>query len=161
MSRRKVVKVFVQGSFDLMHYGHLKYLKKCKEHGDYLIVGVNTDRLYKKYKNKKPIIPYEYRKEVVRSLEFVDEVIPAPHFSPIKLLKKYDVDIFIIFDEWKDTKAEEIKFMKSKGAKAIVVSFPDKTLSSTDIKRNVLHNYLKGIELCPSCQKKIYKNLAR
>lgn len=137
-------KVFVQGSFDLFHYGHLKYLREAKKHGDYLVVGVNTDKLYSDYRRKKPIIPFEFRKEVVMAIDCVDEVIAASNFSPLDLLKEHNIDVFIIYDEWEGTKQKEMSYMKQAGGESVVVSFSNKTLSSSVIKQRVINNYLNG-----------------
>ena len=58
---------------DLLHYGHLRFLRKCRHHYDYLIVGVYTDELTMTYK-RKPIIPFKERIEMVGALRIVDEV---------------------------------------------------------------------------------------
>lgn len=152
-------KVFFQGSFDLFHFGHLVALEKAKEIanniGGKLIIGINTDELYKQYKQKEPVIPYEYRKKIIEALKCVDEVIPAPDFSPLKILQELDVDVYIICDEWKGTKVKEINYMKSKGGETIVLPyFP--TLSTTQIRERLLKNYADhNLEICPKCHQKL------
>lgn len=131
-----MVRVFVQGSFDIFHAGHLRFLEQAKAQGDYLIVGINTDRLYRQYKGKEPVVPFKYRKEVISGLKCVDEVIPASNFSPIKILKEYDIDVYVIYSDWKGTKMEEISYMKSKAGKVVILK-GRKILSSRDIKRKL------------------------
>lgn len=65
---------YVTGVFDLFHIGHLKLLKKCKERSHYLIVGVLTDELTTRDKQKTPFIPFEERFEIVKACRYVDRV---------------------------------------------------------------------------------------
>lgn len=153
MRRAKVV--FYQGSFDLLHYGHIRALERAKQEGTYLIVAVNTDRLYKKYKDKKPVIPYKFRVKMVRVIRCVDEVVPANGFSPLGLLKKFKPDVYIICKEWKKTKAKEIEYMKSIGGKSVVIPYL-KTISASQIRTKLIKNYLKhNLKYCAECHKKI------
>ena len=57
---------YTTGVFDLFHVGHLEILRKAKENCDYLIVGVSTDELVQEYKNKRPIITFEQRIEIIK-----------------------------------------------------------------------------------------------
>lgn len=68
---------YVPGVYDLFHIGHLNLIKRCKARCEYLIVGVLTDELVEFYKNKRPIIPYEERAEIIAALRYVDEVVPV------------------------------------------------------------------------------------
>ena len=65
---------YTTGVFDLFHIGHLNLLKNAKGLCDRLIVGVTTDEL--KYKNKRAVIPFDERVEIVRNISFVDAVVP-------------------------------------------------------------------------------------
>ncbi len=77
MGKPKTVnKVLVGGVFDILHYGHVYFLKSAKTLGDYLIVAIESDKNVKKLKGEsRPIHSEEQRKEVLESLKFVDEVI--------------------------------------------------------------------------------------
>ena len=66
---------YTTGVFDLFHVGHLEILRKAKENCDYLIVGVSTDELVQEYKNKRPIITFDQRIEIIKSIKYVDEVV--------------------------------------------------------------------------------------
>ena len=64
------MKIITYGTFDLFHEGHYNILKRAKELGDYLIVGVSTDELVQKSKNKTPIIPFEERVEILKAIKY-------------------------------------------------------------------------------------------
>ena len=115
MKTKKQKIVFFQGTFEILNYGHVKAFELCKTFGDTLIVGLNSDKLVKSYKHREPVIPYEQKKFILESIKWVDKVVPATHFSPMELLKKYDVDVYVIGYEWIESKALEIAYIKSKG----------------------------------------------
>ena len=83
--KRNVGYAFVVG--DLLHYGHLHFIKECKKHCDFLIVGVYTDELTMSYK-RKPVIPFEERIELFQSLKPVDLVVTVHNRSCTPMLKK-------------------------------------------------------------------------
>lgn len=73
--------VLVGGCFDLLHYGHLKFLKKAKAVGDFLIVALEPDEFIRKKKKRQPIHTQRQRAQILSSLRFVDLVILLPFFS--------------------------------------------------------------------------------
>jgi glycerol-3-phosphate cytidylyltransferase len=93
-------KVITYGTFDLLHIGHINLLRRAKELGDYLIVGLSTDE-FNLEKGKQSFQSYEYRKTMLESLRFVDEVIPEISWiqksSDIKI---NEIDTFVIGDDW-------------------------------------------------------------
>lgn len=64
------------GTFDLLHYGHINLLKRAKEYGDYLVVGLSTNEFNMQKKNKKYYFDYEKRKQLLEAIRYVDLVIP-------------------------------------------------------------------------------------
>ncbi|MDN5890511.1 MAG: adenylyltransferase/cytidyltransferase family protein [Yaniella sp.] len=93
--------VLTYGTFDLFHIGHLNILNRLKAKGDHLIVGVSTDG-FNALKGKKPIVPFEQRIEIVRSIRCVDEAIPEDNWEQKRQdIEKYDVDVFGIGDDWR------------------------------------------------------------
>ena len=86
--------VFTNGCFDILHRGHIEYLKKSKELGDKLIVGINSDTSVRMLKGSKRPINNQYdRKYMLESLEFVDEVHIFDEQTPYELIKRIDPDI--------------------------------------------------------------------
>jgi len=70
--------VFVTGVYDLFHYGHVRFLKKAKEMGDFLLVGVHTDEAVNKYKKRETVMKEQERLEVVQACRYVDKAILIP-----------------------------------------------------------------------------------
>ena len=93
--------VITYGTFDLFHVGHVRVLNRLKELGDRLIVGISTDE-FNAQKGKMALMPYADRKEVLESVRCVDLVIPETSWEQkIDDIKKYDVQIFGIGDDWR------------------------------------------------------------
>ena len=89
------------GTFDLYHIGHVNMLKKAKELGNFLIVGISSDNCNKE-KNKKSIISEEDRYNIVKSCKYVDEVFIEDSLDEKQqYVDKYDIDLFVIGDDWK------------------------------------------------------------
>ncbi len=78
--------VFTNGCFDIIHLGHIDYLEKAKNLGDFLVVGINTDASVKKIKPGRPVIDETSRYRVLAALHFVDLVIPFNDYTPIELI---------------------------------------------------------------------------
>ena len=95
-------KIITYGTFDLLHYGHINLLKRAKELGDYLIVGLSTDEFNSNMKNKKTYFSYEIRKKLLEAIRYVDLVIPENSWEQKKEdIKEFKVDTFVIGDDWK------------------------------------------------------------
>ncbi|XIF19631.1 MAG: glycerol-3-phosphate cytidylyltransferase [Acetilactobacillus jinshanensis] len=93
--------VITYGTFDLLHYGHVRLLKRARALGDYLIVGLSTDE-FNAVKGKRAYTPYKDRKYVLQAIEYVDKVIPEKDWGQkIHDVKKYHADIFVMGDDWK------------------------------------------------------------
>jgi glycerol-3-phosphate cytidylyltransferase len=92
--------VITYGTFDLFHHGHVLLLKRAKELGTKLIVGLSTDE-FNLTKGKNSVMSYEYRKLVLESCRYVDHVIPEETWSQkIGDIKKYNVNLFVMGDDW-------------------------------------------------------------
>ncbi|MEW6068910.1 MAG: D-glycero-beta-D-manno-heptose 1-phosphate adenylyltransferase [Nitrospirota bacterium] len=93
--------VFTNGCFDIIHIGHVRYLKEAKKLGDLLIVGLNSDRSVSAIKPNRPINPQEYRAEVLSSLEMVDYVTLFNEETPYELIKLLQPDVIVKGGDWK------------------------------------------------------------
>jgi len=96
---RKIV--FTNGCFDLIHTGHIKYLRQAKALGDILVIGLNSDASVSRIKPKRPINPQEQRAEVLSSLEMVDYVALFDEDTPYELIKFLKPDILVKGGDWK------------------------------------------------------------
>lgn len=92
---------YTTGVFDMFHIGHLNILKKAKEQCEYLIVGVSTDELVQKSKNKTPIIPFEERAQIIEAIKYVDKVVPQINKDKMAAYEKYKFDVMFVGDDWK------------------------------------------------------------
>ena len=90
---------YTSGVYDLFHIGHLNMLRNAKSLCDKLIVGVTTDELVA-YKNKKAVIPFTERMEIVRSVEYVDAVVAQEDMDKFKLWEKLKYDVMFVGDDW-------------------------------------------------------------
>ena len=87
----------------MFHIGHLNVLKNAKSQCDYLIVGVSTDELVQKEKNKTPVIPFVERCEIVSAIKYVDKVVPQTNKNKKEAWEKYHFDKMFVGDDWKGT----------------------------------------------------------
>ena len=129
---------YTSGVFDLFHIGHLNLLKNAKGMCDKLIVGVTTDDL-SLYKGKKPLIPFEDRVEIIRSIKYVDSVVPQDSMDKLLMCKKVKASILFVGDDWYNTpKWNEIESELEK-IDVKIVYFPyTKGISSTTISETIL-----------------------
>ena len=142
---KKIRIVFTTGTWDLLHSGHLNILKQAKKAGRYLIVGVSTNALIKKYKGIDPVMSYTQRKEIIESIRFVDEVVKQDNLLSIKQFKDLNIDLFILGDDWKNKKNIPGLTWLKKNNKIKFVPYT-KALSSTSIKKKILKNAYEIIE---------------
>ena len=96
-------RVLTYGTFDLLHHGHIRLLKRAKALGDYLVVAVSTDE-FNAGKGKESFHDYELRKEILESIRYVDLVIPERTWElKIDDVKRYDIDVVVMGDDWADS----------------------------------------------------------
>ena len=86
-------RILTYGTFDLLHYGHIRLLQRAKALGDYLIVALSTDE-FNEIKGKKAYHNYETRKKMLEAVRYVDLVIPEENWEQkINDVKEYHVDV--------------------------------------------------------------------
>lgn len=94
---------YTTGVFDLFHIGHLNILKRAKEQCEYLIVGVSTDQLCFKRKNKYPISCEHDRIEIINAIKYVDMAVLQTDMNKLRVVKKYNVNAVFVGSDWRGT----------------------------------------------------------
>ena len=121
-----MTKVLTTGTFDLLHYGHINLLKKAKELGDYLIVGLNVTK-----NGKQTYYSYEERKKILESIKYVDEVVPIYNQED---KYKYMCDIFAIGSDY--IGYEDIEEIKKYSQVVFIERTPN--ISTTKVKKDLI-----------------------
>jgi len=137
--------VYTSGSWDLLHLGHINMIRRSRELGERLVVGVSTDELIEAYKGMKPIIPFEERIELVRALRWPDEVVVQHELVPIPLLQQHGVSVVTIGDDWVGKHLEGLEWMTSQGGTVVYLSYTP-GVSTTSIKKKILDNSYRIID---------------
>jgi len=96
---RKIV--FTNGCFDILHAGHVRYLKKARSLGDVLIVGLNSDRSVAGLKPGRPVNSEKNRAEVLAALGAVDYVVIFNERTPYNLIRTVRPDLLVKGGDWK------------------------------------------------------------
>lgn len=131
---------YTTGVYDMFHIGHLNILARAKEMCETLIVGVTTDELCYKRKNKYPIICENDRMAIVAAMRYVDKVVPQVDMDKLKAVKELGADAVFVGSDWKGTDAWN-KYEKEFAKVGCTVVYLDHTdgISST-ILREKLNN---------------------
>jgi len=96
---RKIV--FTNGCFDILHAGHVDYLERAGNLGDFLAVGLNSDRSVRSIKgSSRPIVPQEQRARVLAALVFVDAVVCFDEPDPLQLILEVRPDVLVKGADW-------------------------------------------------------------
>ncbi|MBI5884981.1 MAG: D-glycero-beta-D-manno-heptose 1-phosphate adenylyltransferase [Deltaproteobacteria bacterium] len=93
--------VFTNGCFDIVHAGHVRYLRKARGYGDCLVVGLNSDASVRAIKGPtRPIVPQDERAEVLSALECVDYVVIFDEPTPLALITAIGPDVLAKGADW-------------------------------------------------------------
>ena len=93
-------RILTYGSFDLLHYGHVRLLQRAAALGDYLIVALCTDE-FDRSKGKTVFYPYSVRREMLEAVRYVDLVIPEMHWEQKRDdVKRYQIDAVVMGRDW-------------------------------------------------------------
>lgn len=132
--------VFTNGCFDILHYGHVRYLEKARRLGDFLVVGVNSDLSVRRLKGpSRPVNRQRFRAAVVAALESVDGVVIFSEDTPLALIKKLKPDVLAKGGDWKKKDIIGSDFVEGRGGKVIPIAF-EKGFSTTSIINNCQGN---------------------
>lgn len=93
-------RVLTYGTFDTLHYGHIRLLRNARALGDYLVVALSTDE-FNAGKGKQSHFNYEERKEFLEAITYVDLIIPEVNWEQkVTDVVEHDIDIFVMGDDW-------------------------------------------------------------
>ena len=129
---------FTNGCFDILHVGHVEYLKFSRRAGDVLVVGLNTDASVRAQKGQsRPFVVEDERARLVSALEDVDYVVLFDEQTPESLIRRVKPDILIKGEDWKEKGVVGREFVESYGGKVLLAPLV-KGVSTTDIVSKVL-----------------------
>ena len=133
--------VFTNGCFDILHYGHVKYLQDARGKGDYLVVAVNSDASIKKIKAKnRPVIGQNDRLRTIAALSSVDFVVLFNADNPLGLIKALKPDVLIKGADWSKQKIIGADFVENYGGKVLTVNLV-KGRSTSALIEKIVHDF--------------------
>jgi rfaE bifunctional protein nucleotidyltransferase chain/domain len=117
--RKKGKKIaFTNGCFDILHVGHVRYLREAKKTADVLVLALNSDSSVRSLKGKeRPLVPEKERAEIIAALEFIDFVTIFNEETPIELINYLKPDILIKGGDWKEKDVVGRKEIKEWGGR--------------------------------------------
>jgi len=121
--RREGKKIaFTNGCFDILHVGHVRYLREAKKTADILILALNSDSSVRSIKGeKRPLVPEEERAEILAALEFIDFVTIFPELTPLDLIKYLKPDILIKGGDWPEDKVVGRDEVRKWGGRVVLI----------------------------------------
>ena len=139
-------RILTYGTFDLLHYGHIRILQRAKEMGDYLVVALSTDE-FNATKGKKAYHSYETRKKMLEAIRYVDLVIPENNWEQkVQDIKDYKIDVCVMGSDW----AGSDKFDHLKEYCEVVFLERTPGVSTTQIKNDLqLQETVEGVDQVP------------
>ena len=139
------MRVYVAITGDLFHYGHVAFLKRAKDFGTDLIVGVCSDADVSKYK-RQPIMSLTERVAVIEACRYVDEVIPAaPAATSAAFIQKHDIDLVVATKAYSSSVLQEYYGDPLRSNLLKLVDYTDSVSTTDIIKRcHAIYSRTKG-----------------
>ncbi|TVM03679.1 MAG: D-glycero-beta-D-manno-heptose 1-phosphate adenylyltransferase [Candidatus Brocadia sp. WS118] len=140
--------VFTNGCFDLLHVGHVEYLKFARKQGDLLVIGLNTDRSVRSQKGPtRPFVSETDRAQMLAALEDVTYVVPFDELTPLNLIKAVKPDVLVKGEDWKNAGAVGREFVESYGGKVVYAPFVE-GVSTTNIVSRIIkrHSQMESLK---------------
>jgi rfaE bifunctional protein nucleotidyltransferase chain/domain len=138
--------VFTNGCFDILHVGHVRYLRRAKNQGDVLVVGLNTDRSVKEIKGeRRPVVPERERAEILAALEFVDYVVPFDEPNPLFLIEALKPNILVKGADWARSRIIGREIVEKNGGRVVRIPLVAGA-SSTGIIEKIIKAYCGRIK---------------
>jgi glycerol-3-phosphate cytidylyltransferase len=131
---------YTTGVFDLFHVGHVRLLKNSKAMCDRLIVGVSTDELVRESKNKRPVIPFSERLEIVRNMNSVDVAVPQYTKDKLDAWNRYKFDLMFVGDDWYKSENWKVLDTQFQDLGVRIIYFPYTSTTSSTLINEVLES---------------------
>ena len=140
-------RILTYGTFDLLHYGHIRILQRAKARGDYLVVAVSTDE-FNDIKGKKAYHNYETRKKMLEAIRYVDLVIPENDWNQKRNdVIEYHIDEVVMGSDWEGYE----KFESLKDICDVTYLPRTEGISTTKIKKDLgLQEPINGVDQIPN-----------
>jgi len=136
--------VFTNGCFDLLHVGHVRYLKAARELGDCLVVAINSDNSMRALKGgERPIIPEEQRAEILAALSCVDYAIIFQELDPSRLISLLQPDVLVKGGDWAPEQIVGREEVEAGGGKVLSLPLVEGVGTSAIIS-SILNKYAKS-----------------
>jgi rfaE bifunctional protein nucleotidyltransferase chain/domain len=131
--------VFTNGCFDILHFGHIKYLQDAKAKGDILVVGLNSDSSVRRLKGTdRPIVEQKHRAAVLAALGSVDFVVIFSEDTPELVIRTLLPDVLVKGGDWKIQDIIGSEVVMRNGGKVFSIKFV-KGLSTTSLIKKIAH----------------------
>ncbi|MCR4293349.1 MAG: D-glycero-beta-D-manno-heptose 1-phosphate adenylyltransferase [Candidatus Kuenenia sp.] len=141
--RRNDKVVFTNGCFDILHVGHIEYLKFARKQGDLLVVGLNTDSSIKKLKGpNRPIVSQDERAKMLAALEDVSYVVLFDELTPMSIITSLKPEILVKGEDWKDAGVVGQEFVESYGGKVVLAPLVE-GISTTNIVSRIIKKHTR------------------
>ncbi len=133
--------VFTNGCFDLLHAGHVRYLREAASLGDLLVVGLNSDISVRQFKDAgRPIVPEGDRAEVIAALEMVDYVVVFPERTAEAIVGELRPDVYVKGGDYAPEELPEARVVEAYGGEVKIVHYHEDR-STTGIIQHILDAY--------------------
>lgn len=129
--------VFTNGCYDLLHVGHIRFLERCRELGQVLVVGLNSDdsvRAQAKGQDR-PLIPQEQRAEVLAALQSVDYVVIFDEPTPKKIIEQLTPDVLVKGEDWADKGVVGREHVEAHGGRVVLVPLVEGVSTTSIVQR--------------------------
>ena len=133
-SNKKIV--FTNGCFDILHVGHLRYLKSASDLGDILVIGLNSDDSVARLKGKnRPINSFDARAEMLANLDYVDYIIKFNEDTPVELIRYIEPNILVKGEDYLEKEIVGSDIVESKGGSVVLLPYYEGNSTTQIIKR--------------------------
>lgn len=143
--QQKETIVFTNGCFDVLHRGHIEFLKFCKAQGDIVVLGLNSDDSVRQIKDSgRPINNQHDRAAVLAALETVDYIVIFEEPDPLKIIEKVRPDVLVKGQDWADKGVIGRQFVESGGGKVVLAPLVEGKSSTSTIEKMKLMQDRRG-----------------